>query len=359
MSSIPKLLTDKTLTFFIGSKPYQVDRGVATFDDIVAELNSPDPDTKRLIELADASRKLVKTLAAAIETNEKATGGDTYLAKGVIAVDRNGVTYNGEPLHNALADRLMDLLNNGFPLAPWVKFAENLYMNPAEHAREELYLWLESADLPITEDGHFLAYKRVRADYTDIHSGKFDNSVGQLVQMPGGRPAVDPVRDHLCSTGLHFCSKEYLPSFANSYDSHVMLVKINPAEVVSIPSDYNNTKGRTWRYEVIGEVPVEEVATKTWAPVYTTDANDDDDQQDEPDEGEDVNDTADEVDEDEVWDLAYDGAKTRFMAWDIVSLRRSASKAGLNSTIAWKVYSKSQLADFLAAREADKAVESL
>jgi hypothetical protein len=33
-----------------------------------------------------------------------------------------------------------------------------------------------------------------------------------------------------------------------------MLVKINPADVVSIPSDYNNAKGRTWKYEVVGEV---------------------------------------------------------------------------------------------------------
>lgn len=32
-----------------------------------------------------------------------------------------------------------------------------------------------------------------------------------------------------------------------------MILKINPADVVAIPADYNNTKGRTCRYEVIGE----------------------------------------------------------------------------------------------------------
>lgn len=32
-----------------------------------------------------------------------------------------------------------------------------------------------------------------------------------------------------------------------------MILKINPADVVAIPSDYNNTKGRTWKYEVVGE----------------------------------------------------------------------------------------------------------
>lgn len=33
-----------------------------------------------------------------------------------------------------------------------------------------------------------------------------------------------------------------------------MIVKINPADVVAIPSDYNNAKGRTWRYVVVGEL---------------------------------------------------------------------------------------------------------
>jgi acyl carrier protein len=34
-----------------------------------------------------------------------------------------------------------------------------------------------------------------------------------------------------------------------------MLVNINPADVVSIPADYKNTKGRCWRYEVVDEIP--------------------------------------------------------------------------------------------------------
>ena len=33
-------------------------------------------------------------------------------------------------------------------------------------------------------------------------------------------------------------------------------MKINPRDVVSIPNDYDNTKGRACRYEVIGEVGV-------------------------------------------------------------------------------------------------------
>jgi DNA-binding XRE family transcriptional regulator len=36
----------------------------------------------------------------------------------------------------------------------------------------------------------------------------------------------------------------------------LMLLKVNPADVVSIPSDYNNTKGRCWKYEVIDEIDI-------------------------------------------------------------------------------------------------------
>ena len=36
-----------------------------------------------------------------------------------------------------------------------------------------------------------------------------------------------------------------------------MILKINPADVVSIPADYNATKGRACRYEVLGELGVD------------------------------------------------------------------------------------------------------
>ena len=62
---------------------------------------------------------------------------------------------------------------------------------------------------------------------------------------------VDDNRDNTCSTGLHFCSKDYLNSFGGA---RTVIVKINPRDVVSIPSDYNQTKGRACRYEVVGEI---------------------------------------------------------------------------------------------------------
>lgn len=332
---IGKLITDRSLTFYVGAQPYTLDRDAGVFEEVVEELNKPYPDVDVLIGLVDSVRRI----KAELETAVSQTAEVNYLLKGVIDVTRQGVTFNGEAIHNALADRLVDVLNAGLRLAPWIRFAENVYQNPAEYAREELYEWLEKSDLPITEDGHFIAYKVVRDDYTDVYTGKFDNSPGQVVQL-AGRHLVNPDRTQHCSYGLHFCSKDYLPSFG--YDSsgrRVVLVKINPADVVSIPDDYNYTKGRTWRYEVLEEIPHAEINGRTWAPVWRSETPDVDDEDEYYDDYEDD----DQYFEDRVNELLANN--------DIVALRRMASAEGLSSNLAWKVYSKVQLAEYIAEHE--------
>jgi hypothetical protein len=137
--------------------------------------------------------------------------------------------------------------------------------NPSKRSVDELYGFLEKNSLPITPDGHFLAYKKVRRDFKDIHSGTMDNSPGTIVEME--RNQVDDNKDQTCSTGLHFCGLSYLEFFGDR-NSRVVIVKIDPADVVSIPSDYNGAKGRACRYEVIGEMGVKAEDAFT-APVQT------------------------------------------------------------------------------------------
>lgn len=170
---------------------------------------------------------------------------------GDIEVKDGDVYFDGKPFANALTDRLLGLLEEDLPVEPLCNFLTNLKLNPSKRAVDELYGFLENNMLPITPDGHFVAYKKVREDFSDIHSGKFDNSVGQIVSM--ARNEVDEDKDRTCSSGLHFCSLDYLPNFGGAGGYRVVLVKINPRDVVSIPSDYDNAKGRACRYEVIAE----------------------------------------------------------------------------------------------------------
>ena len=157
-------------------------------------------------------------------------------------------------LHPAITARIIKMNKQGFKPDALINFISNLYENPNKTAIDELYLFIEACNLPITEDGRFVAYKIVKADYMDIYTGTMSNKVGENPMMP--RHMVDTNRHNTCAAGLHFCSKEYLNSYGSSSrdTDRCMLVKINPADVVSIPSDYNNAKGRAWTYMVVGEM---------------------------------------------------------------------------------------------------------
>jgi hypothetical protein len=174
---------------------------------------------------------------------------------GVGEVQLNGKTY---PLADVITKKIIALEEQGFSAQPLVNFMSNLYDNPSQTAIDELFLFMQDSDLPWTEDGHFIAYKIVKRDISDpnklwdIYTGELDNSVGKTVEMK--RHAVDDQRNNLCSSGLHFCSKGYLPYYGASDGSVCVIVKINPRDVVSIPADYKNAKGRCCKYEVVGIV---------------------------------------------------------------------------------------------------------
>jgi hypothetical protein len=113
---------------------------------------------------------------------------------------------------------------------------------------------LESCELPITSDGCFLAYKKIRYDYTDIKTGAMKNTLGVEVSMP--RNEVEDDSSKTCAAGLHCAAFGYLSYYKSSdADDRVVIVKVNPADVVSIPADYNNQKMRVCKYTVIDELP--------------------------------------------------------------------------------------------------------
>lgn len=170
---------------------------------------------------------------------------------------------NGTPLHNSLATRILSLYREGYPIDPMVKFLDNLMNNPSKRAIEELYPFLEHRGLPITDDGCFLGYKRIREDWKDWHSGKIDNSIGKTVSVE--RNTVDDNWREACSSGLHVGCLEYVKQFHPG--SRVVIVKVNPKDVVSVP--YNEvTKLRTASYTVLQEYD-REMLTHLEGSLYT------------------------------------------------------------------------------------------
>lgn len=168
---------------------------------------------------------------------------------GKVVVRQGVVWYGNTSVNNYLTSRILDMLREGFDINPMCNFMENLMQNPSKRAVDSLYHFLEVGNMPITEDGCFVTYKRVRDDYTDVRTGTFSNRVGSVVEMPRNQVDEDP--DQTCSYGLHVCSAEYLNHFSGA---RIVLCKVNPRDVVAIPRDYNDTKMRVCRYEVIGEI---------------------------------------------------------------------------------------------------------
>ena len=169
-----------------------------------------------------------------------------------VTIEAGVLKYKDEEIHNSLTERIMTMMRDGFPFQPMLKFLGNVLENPSNRAVQELYSFLEHKNLPITEDGCFLAYKAVNKNYMDKYSGTFDNSVGQSVTMQ--RRKVDDNCNHGCSDGLHVGALDYVESYRNEgNEDKVVIVKVNPHDVVSVPTDSECQKVRCCSYEVVAD----------------------------------------------------------------------------------------------------------
>lgn len=205
----------------------------------------------------------------AIDTNNESllvllSNINDKIINGEVEINENGLSVNGINLeekfikHDKVLMFINKLKNGGLLdkdtafLKPFIK---NMFDNPYIDAVEELYDFCQEQDFVITEDGCFLAYKNVNSDFTSIHPSvdgtHLDHSIGSVVK----EQYFDTDRTQTCSKGLHFCSKEYLKHYTGN---KTIIVKVNPKDVVAIPTDYSFMKGRCKEYKVIGELNKEE-----------------------------------------------------------------------------------------------------
>jgi hypothetical protein len=175
-------------------------------------------------------------------------------SNGNIEVRDGSVFIQNVKVPDVLGRKIQEFVREGLPHEPLVKFARNLQLNPSHRALNELYSFLEKNNHPLTENGCFIAYKKVRADFKDIHTGTFDNSVGQVLKMPRNEVNEDPTQT--CASGLHCASMHYMDHFgSNQSETDIVIeVEVNPRDVVAIPVDYENSKMRVCEYRVVGLV---------------------------------------------------------------------------------------------------------
>ena len=147
----------------------------------------------------------------------------------------------------------------------WTKFARKLQRNVDPYIRSQLFNFLNylidtENSLALTPEGNFIGYKGIQKNYLSSRAGngfvdgveykntQIPNKPGTIVSMNRHEVQADP--DQTCSFGLHVGSYSY----AKDFQPLVVLVEVNPENVVSVPSDYNGQKLRCSEYKVIKEV---------------------------------------------------------------------------------------------------------
>jgi hypothetical protein len=256
--SFPYIVQGSNITVVIGTTPHTVSKSHIAYNKLLNAIKAGEWETVQDI----------------IEPKQVVLD----FGQGNVSIQGDKIFWKGREMHNALTKRMVAMIQEDFPVDPLVAFMENLMENPSKRAVNELYGFLEKNTLPITSDGCFLAYKKVRQDYLDVHSGTVlnkpavymtDEDRAALAEAAGknnevtvevvddvtvvsmDRNLVDDDQNRTCSTGLHFCSKDYLSVFGGE---RIVILKINPRDVVSIPNDYNDSKGRCARYEIVDEI---------------------------------------------------------------------------------------------------------
>ena len=263
---IPYILTEQSLTVVIEGKAQTMNNDHPAWEQAKQALS--DSEWDRLQSLFDVESAVQDYL------DEDAS----------IEVKDGAVFYRGESVHNQVVERILDFMRQDLPYQPLVKFLGKLMDNTSRRAVDELYAFLEHKNMPLTPEGNFLAYKGVNSDFTDKYSGKFSNAVGEVLEMR--RNGVCDDANVGCSSGFHAGSYEYAKGYASG-GGNLMVVEIDPSDVVSVPFDCDCQKLRTAKYKVVAHyetIDAPPLEHDLYDSGYDVDYDDDEDYRDDENE---------------------------------------------------------------------------
>lgn len=219
------------ISVFVGGQCYSFNKDYLYYNDVKKAVVAGD--VKKIKKFADVNKLVMKA------------------SFGKVQINNGKVFYNKQESHTYLAKKMIDFMREGLPVKPLMVFMNNMMKNPNPGSVEQLYKFLSERHMAITEDGCFIAYKGVREDYKDIHSGTILNKVGKVVKMDRAKVTYDP--DQTCSAGLHVGSIDYVKGYASGPKNKILLIKVNPEHCVSVPNEAGAQKLRVCQYKVIGE----------------------------------------------------------------------------------------------------------
>lgn len=226
----------KVLTVYTDGKALVVNPDHVNYKKIIEKVKSGQTDG--LHELFNVKQQIEKKVVS------------SKFTKGKIEIKDGELFFNGKLVNNYLCEQIIYFAKEDLPWNNLSNFLERLLKNPHKNVFDELYRFLSNRNMPITEDGCFIGWKKVNDDYKDFYSGTIDNTPGKSPEMP--RFEVDDNTRLECSVGLHVGSREYVHNF-HVGKGKIVLVKVAPEDVVCVPEN-EPTKVRVWKYEVLRDM---------------------------------------------------------------------------------------------------------
>lgn len=219
------------------------------------------------ISLADLAQDLLGLMSPEEKVKEKINS--SYFLSGSLTIRGGKIFFGENRLEEALANHMLSLLDGNTPKdekvwRSYVKFLDNMFQNASEDIRNQLFRWMEYENkagngFGITEDGCIVGYKGCQGTILEPmskftghaivdgveYNGHIPNKVGSVVQMPRSAVTADPAVG--CSQGLHVGTRDYAVRWAPV----LLLVKVNPRDVVSVPYECESQKMRVCEYTVL------------------------------------------------------------------------------------------------------------
>lgn len=240
---------EKCITvFFPGEMPLiATNKSHANYEEIEKKAKAGDPSVKDLFDPGIVLDKKFKKVSERVSVRD----GKIY--------------FDGDPQDDALTEHLVRCLNEGVKnYMPVVLFLEKLQTNQNEHSRKQLWGWLKKAGMSITTKGDIIGYKGVKSGPNNTRVSREKGTaivngeevINQQIPYPEGatiempRSAVQHNPAVGCSTGLHVGTHNY----ARNFSRDVLEVRVNPRDVVSVPTECDEQKMRVSRLTVVKPV---------------------------------------------------------------------------------------------------------
>lgn len=261
LTNVPHLITERGVTAFINGRQHIAGKSHPNYARIVEALRNRE--FSELEELFD--------VALAYERKLKTMDPDFRVENGLVFL-------NDVPFPDRVSTKAIAMIRAGSGLVPLLNFLRKMRLNPAFSAQQELLDFCDANNFLIAEDGDIIAYKGINENWNDCHTNSVCNKVAHeftqeeiaalplvagivttniedgvtVVSMP--RHEVDDDRNTDCSHGLHFAAYDYARQNFGQGNRRMVLIKVNPRDVVAVPKAYGAQKGRCCRYEVVMEL---------------------------------------------------------------------------------------------------------